>query len=470
VTFPLRLDAMWGVVDHDGLRHAVSRLSLLHGWLPVALQVVTGVGVLMILGRRSSRWRGRGLPLAAVVGTGVAAVAHWYLDSLGVAGDPAPRRLWLWLAASGAAFVAVVLGWAGARWWRRTVLLTAVPLCALCAALALNGWVGYFPTVHALWSQLNAGPLPDETDRLTVTEMQIEGTRPDHGVVVPVWIDGTTGFKHRRELVYLPPAWFGQRPPPKLPTVMMIAAQLNTPADWLRAGGAVETIDAFAAAHDGFAPVFVFVDATGAFDNDTECVDGPRGKAADHLTRDVVPFMESDFGVRRDATSWAAVGWSMGGTCAVDLATMHPELFSTFVDIGGDAGPNTGSRQQTIATLFGGDENAWASYDPTTVIGRHQRYDGVVGWFSIASNPVPPGTSDPIGNPEGQDVAARTLCSAASAKGIRCAIVGTPGRHDWPFAANAFADALPWLSGHLHTQDVPQLPLPDTGSAAPARS
>ncbi len=106
-----------------------------------------------------------------------------------------------------------------------------------------------------------------------------------------------SGFKHRGELVYLPPAWFATNPPPKLPTVMMIGGEFNTPADWLRAGNAVKTIDDFAAAHGGNAPVFVFVDSGGAFNNDTECVNGPRGNSADHLTKDVVPFMVSNFGV-----------------------------------------------------------------------------------------------------------------------------------------------------------------------------
>ncbi len=51
----------------------------------------------------------------------------------------------------------------------------------------------------------------------------------------------------------------------------------------------MSTADEFAAVHGGYAPVLVFVDPTGAFRNDTECVNGRRGNAADHLTKDVVP-------------------------------------------------------------------------------------------------------------------------------------------------------------------------------------
>lgn len=105
--------------------------------------------------------------------------------------------------------------------------------------------------------------------------------------------------------------WFASNPPPRLPTVMMIGAELNTPADWLRAGAAVSTAHAFAAAHGGYAPVLVFVDPTGAFRNDTASVNGRRGNAADHLTNDVVPFVTSNFGVSRDPANWGIVGWSL---------------------------------------------------------------------------------------------------------------------------------------------------------------
>ena len=100
--------------------------------------------------------------------------------------------------------------------------------------------------------------------------------------------DDASGFKHRTELVYLPPAWFVAKAP-KLPVVMMIAGEFNTPSDWPRTGNAIATIDNFAAAHHGFAPVLVFVDPTGSFDNDTECVNGIQGNAAARATLPSTP-------------------------------------------------------------------------------------------------------------------------------------------------------------------------------------
>ena len=37
------------------------------------------------------------------------------------------------------------------------------------AALVLNLWVGYFPTVQTAWNQLNSRPRPDQTSQATVT-------------------------------------------------------------------------------------------------------------------------------------------------------------------------------------------------------------------------------------------------------------------------------------------------------------
>ena len=350
----------------DPLRH---HLSLMHGWIPVTIQIVAGIALVAAIGWRTRRWRYLWLPWAALCGVTVTAATYWYIASQGLADDPAPRGLWIWIGLSGAAAAVLIAGWRGAKWWRRGVAVTALPLCLLCAALALNLWVGYFPTVQTAWNQLTAGPLPDETDQVTVLAMQERHQIPAKGTVVPVQIDdGASGFKHRGELVYLPPAWYATNPPPPLPTIMMIGGEFNTPADWVRIGNAVSTADEFAAAHGGNAPVMVFVDSGGAFNNDTECVNGTRGNVADHLTKDVVPYMVSHFGASPHRENWGVVGWSMGGTCAVDLAVMHPDMFSAFEDIAGDIAPNTGTKDQTIARLFGGNAAAYAAFDPTTVI------------------------------------------------------------------------------------------------------
>ena len=180
----------------------------------------------------------------------------------------------------------------------------------------------------------------------------------------------------------------------------------------------------------------------------------------------------------------------MGGTCAVDLAVMHPELFDTFDDIAGDAGPEVGTKDQTIARLYGGDAAAWARFDPATVLAGHAPYADTAGWFDDSNGgggsgrpfgQRPPGQRPQGQGPQGQRPpgqgpqggrqvgangpgiggrdtggnegdelpAARQLCSTATAHGIACTVQTQPGRHTWQFATTAFGDALPWLATRL---------------------
>jgi len=448
-------------------------ISLMHGWLPLTAQLLAALLLVAAVGWRSRRWRLASLPIAVAVGMVLTGLAYWSIFANGLSGEPAPPTLWLWVTLTGLAAGVAVLGWRSAARWRRTVSLLAVPMSALCAGLMLNLWVGYFPTVQTAWGQLTDGPLPGQTDTATVAKMIAAQSVPAKGTVVPVTIDGSSKFKHRGELVYLPPAYFASNPPPALPTVMMIGGQFNTAADWIRAANAVGTLDDFAARNGGNAPVFVFADSGGAFNNDTECVNGVRGNAADHLTADVVPFMVKNFGVSDDPAHWGVVGWSSGGTCAMNLTLKYPDLFSSFVNIDGDFAPNAGTKAQTIDRLFGGNAAAYEEWYPPTVIEKHGNYDGVSGWFAVSENAKIPAISGvalqdqpmeraPESNPT---EAARALCRLGSQYGIDCAVVPQPGRHDWPFAARAFASALPWLAAQVETPDVPGVALPGTGPA-----
>jgi S-formylglutathione hydrolase FrmB len=424
----------------------VGSTSLMQGWLPTALQILTVVALARAVGWRTRRWRFVMLPLLVIVGLVTAVAARWSMGTLGVASEPAPWQLWVWVALSGFAVGTVVLGWPRIRWSRRNLGVFAASMCLLSTGLTVNGWIGYFPTLHTAWNQFTAGPLPGETDWATVDAMRRSTTEPSRGAVVRVdFTAAASGFDHRRELVYLPPAWFVSDPPPPLPAIMMIGGQFNTPADWLRTGDAVSTLDAFAGAHGGNAPVAVFVDPSGAFANDTECVNGPRGNAADHLTKDVVPQTIAKFGVR---ATWGVVGFSTGGTCALDLAVMHPTVFGVFDDIAGDLGPNTGTKSQTVDRLFGGDEAAWANFDPATVIARHGHFADTAGLFVV---PGSSGTHD-----------ADALCALGRTNAIRCAVMRLPGRHVWPFGSAAFAATLPWLAGELGTPSVPVGPIPQS--------
>jgi S-formylglutathione hydrolase FrmB len=446
--------------------------SLLGGWLPLTIEIVTVVTLIVAIGWRTRQWRLAWVPACAGIGVITALGARAYLDSEGLASDPAPLTLWVWTAIFAASIALGVCGFRGAQWWwRRGLSVAAIPLTLVCALLALNQWVGYYPTVQRAWGDITSGPMPDQIDATTLAALR--NTKPDRGKLVPVDTpNDASGFRHRREYVYLPPIWFSGEVPPHLPVVMMVAGEFSNPTNWIRTGDAIGVIDDYAHSHAGAAPVFVFVDSSGSFNNDTECVNGPRGDAADHLTKDVRPYAISQFGTSADPANWAVVGWSMGGTCAIDLTVMHPDMFSTFDDIGGDRGPNSGTKDQTIHRLYGDDAAAWAAFDPRTVMAAHGPYVGVAGYFDDSQEPADDKTANLPNRPDmheapvgfgGHDDADQfrekgalpDLCAAAMAVDIGCSLRVYPGYHTWQFAAKAFSNAIPWLARRVHTPGVP---------------
>ena len=448
-------------IDFSGSGHSISLLS---GWLPAVIEIATVVILVVVIGWRTWRWRLVWLPVSVVCGVLAALVVRAYINSETLTSDPVPLNFLMWIGLFAIAIAVAVLGFSGVMWWRRGLSVVAIGATALCVLVVLNQWVGYYPTVELAWADLTAGPLPNQIDAQELPKLR--NTHLDQGKVVPVTTpDDRSGFKHRREYVYLPPIWFTGKVPPKLPTVMMIAAEFNNPTNWIRVGNAVEAIDGYAKAHGGITPVFVFPDTSGRFNNDTECVNGPRGNVADHLTKEVRPYVISQFGSSSDPTNWGVVGWSAGGNCAIDLVVMHPDLFATFQDIGGDHGPNAGDKQQTIDRLYGGNPSAWEAFDPRTVMAKHGPYQGVAGYFDDSEDPAQH-TPDykyfygeaPVGfGGRGDDDQWREkgaipdLCAAAVAVYIECSLHVYVGWHTWQFAARAFADALPWIVQRVHT-------------------
>jgi hypothetical protein len=183
-------------------------MSLISGWLPIALQVVALIALLTAIGWRSHRRCALWLPISLLVGVVLAAVGYWYVGYQGW-GHDTPFEMWVWITVAGFAAAVSVLGWRGITWWRRVVSILAVPLSLLCAAQALNISIGYLPTVQTAWQRLTDTQPPQWIRQDTLAKLQHDGVRPTRGTLV--WVqtpDDVSGFSHRPELVYLPPVWF----------------------------------------------------------------------------------------------------------------------------------------------------------------------------------------------------------------------------------------------------------------------
>ncbi|MDT7790687.1 MAG: hypothetical protein QOD59_123, partial [Mycobacterium sp.] len=100
-------------------------ISLLGGWLPPTIEVITVVTLIVAIGWRTRRWRVLWVPVAAAVGVVVALGARTDMNAQGLASDPAPWKLWMWTAIFGASIALAAMGFRSARWWRRGLSLAA---------------------------------------------------------------------------------------------------------------------------------------------------------------------------------------------------------------------------------------------------------------------------------------------------------------------------------------------------------
>lgn len=429
-------------------------INLLHGWFTPTVQVLA-VGLLAAgVSWRSARAVRVWLPVAAAAGAGTAGAAYGLLARLQLVPETAPAMFWWAIGLLVGALVLVLACWRTGRGWQRAAGIGAVPVVMLTLLLAANAWSGYFTTFSGAYATISGQPLPNQVDAGELAALR--GSDIDHGVFVRIDAPANAGFTARAEYVYLPPAWLRADPdaaPPRLPVIVMLGAVINTTRDWVRSGDAVTTVDSYRAAH-GIAPILVLADPTGSVFTDTECVNGTAGNADTHLAVELPAYVAARFGTAPLGARWAVAGWSMGGTCALTLAVRHPSVYSTFVDLGGDATVGGLSEDSGAATFFGGDRGAWAKFDPVTVMRAHGPYTGLAGW-------VAPGGRAPVagGDPRSSQADdARTIMTVAREVGIGIRYDPTPAAHTWEAAAVQFRRALPWTMRRLTAGPLPPSP------------
>ena len=462
-------------------------LSLMHGWLPLTIQAVAVVVLVAAIGWRTRRWRRLWLPVGNRLRRRAGSrclLVHLVRGAL--------RAILLRICCGsgsrcpGAPLVVLVAGWRGARWWRRGASVLGVPLC---------------PAVRRPRAESVGRLLPHRADCVESDSPRVRcptrPTRPpwspcrEHARSPPraSWCRSTSapcasGFKHRGEFVYLPPAWFATNPPPPLPTLMMIGGEFNTPADWLRAGNAIKTADDFAAAIGGNAPVLVFVDSGGAFNNDTECVNGSRGNSADHLAEGRRAVHGAHLRRQRESGQ-------LGHRRLVDGRHVRgrpdrhaPRRCSAPSRTSpATSRPTRATSSRRSSGCSAATPRRTRAFDPTTVMRQARPVRRRLGLVRHQRNGVGHQRADD--GQRGQrrqrtrrpgrrrshqrsDGGRERRCAAlGAANGITCAVVAQPGKHDWPFAERAFATALPWLAGKLGTPGVPAEPLPASAPPAP---
>jgi S-formylglutathione hydrolase FrmB len=431
---------------------AVLDIRLITTAAAVTFWCLTAVGIAVLTARRNRSWA-----IIAIPGTIAAALGLTFLAAVLVEKvlrpfpDPLPRTVYGWSATAVLAITLLAARWLFRRHDRRRIpiavgLVVAAGLVVTAAAGQINLVFDAYPTVRAALglSEFRTVPISEAQARTATT---VTGTplseqwsappgMPTTGAVVSASVPPTaSGFSAREARIYLPPAYFTD-PRPELPILVLLAGQPGSPDDWLIGGKLTQTMDAFSAQHEGLAPVVVVADGTGGQFANPLCMDSRLGNAASYLTVDVPAWVKQNLQVDQDPRAWAVAGLSYGGTCALQLATLRPDVYPTFIDISGQAEPTLGDRGRTVQEAFGGDAEAFARINPADLLTRH-RFPDSAGAFVV-------GLDD-----HEYRAGIEQLTDAARAAGMDVHLTELPGGHTFSLWSAALEKEMPWLSHRL---------------------
>ncbi len=180
----------------------------------------------------------------------------------------------------------------------------------------------------------------------------------------------------------------------------------------------------------------------------TECVDGIDGEHdATYLAEDVYDDVINTFRVQAGRT-WATLGISTGGFCAVNLALHHPERYAAAASL---SGYFTAGEDPDTGRLYGGH-------------GKFSRDANSPLWWVTHRSPVAPpiylfaSAGDPSAVREAQIMAAAL---AKHARGLPTDYDELPsGGHNWGVWSVAFSPAVDWIAQYLPAPLTPAKVLP----------
>jgi poly(3-hydroxybutyrate) depolymerase len=375
------------------------RINIIDGPLvPVIYALALGAAAFLIVRRPTRRWiiTGTGALIAGSLIAFIVLSIVKLTETLGV-DLSATTSIWVYLAFSAIA-LAIVNLWKS-QWPRKVVASVAIVLFAATGTVGINADFGLDRTVADLAGISTETPIalpklpqtPAPTP--TPTRTPLSGgalwanwippkDQPTVGTIGSVTIPNTlSGFRSRPAGLYLPPAALVKDAPP-LPLVIMLMGQPgNADPSFQKT-----VLDAFAARHNGLAPIVLVADQLGDPGIDPLCLDTAKwGKAETFLVGDVVAWARANLHVLSDSSHWTIAGYSNGGQCALSLGAKHPDIWGNVLDISGEEYPGSDRSKRTLAESFAGNTAAYGATKPVTILaGKH--YSDMVGIFTVGSN------------------------------------------------------------------------------------
>lgn len=441
-------------------------LSLVRGIVPqavfgvtAALAVVVLIGLLVSKRRSEHRLHPFVVSLiVAVIAGAVGVLVVWLMSDVfmvfGVSlGWPVIFTISGGIAGAGFVITAAVK----TRGFRRVAAIVLVPMMLISTALGVGSIYGEYQTFGSLigyspYASLDSVEVHESA--MSVEQWRQRAQRndlpdmPQAGKVLTVTIPNTaSGFTARREMMYLPPAALSDLPP-ALPVMELMAGQPGSPSRLVEASNIAAMMNAYAAKHDGLAPIVLVPDQNGEDTHNSLCADTTQGNAETYLTKDVVTWAKKNLPVAKSAKMWAMGGFSQGGTCTTQLAPRHPDIYGAMLPVDGELKPTNGTVSDMVREYFGGDRSAYDAQVPVNAIAATGSSSQAL--FAGAGER----DKESIQN-------MRTIADAARKAGMDVTELVVPGTgHDWHAVQAVWRVGIDWFGERTGLGEMPQ-PLKD---------
>ena len=403
-------------------------LSLVRGIVPRTVFGLTAIAAIILiigLALSKSKKRGRLHPLivsliAAVLAGAAGLLVAWLVSDVFMVFGVSLGWPVIFTIAGGIAGVGFVIAAAVTlRGVRRALAVVLVPLVLLSTALGVDSIYGEYQTIGTLVGYTpyaSLGSIEVHKAAMSVSDWHSKARKgslpsmPSQGKVLTVDIpNAKSNFTARKAMIYLPPSRL------------------------IDAGNIAATMNAYAAKHDGLAPIVLVPDQNGEATHNSLCADTTQGNAETYLTTDVVNWAKKMLPVAKSARMWAMGGFSQGGTCTTQLVPRHPEIYGAMLPVDGELKPTNGSVGKMVQEYFAGDRKA---------------YDEQVPVNAIASS----GTSEQAlftgaGERDKESISnMRTIAAAARKAGMEVTELIVPGAgHDWHAVQAVWRPGLDWF-------------------------
>lgn len=369
-------------------------LNIVEGPFLITLYAIAAAFFIYLLGR------GDGWPwvltvvvlliVGAIVGGAILWISVNVLDSFG---GPVVDATWLWVPAAFAGITLAIWNLWHSRWWRKLIAALAIPVFALTALIGINAAYGLDRTLGALLGISTAGSIdidtPDEVPGedpaeplyLTWTPPADMPTTGTIGIPDPGVPNTASGFPARQAQLYLPPAAL-VADAPRLPLVIMMMGQPGDPdATFI---GAV--LDAYAAEHDGLAPIALVVDQLSDPTLDPLCLDTSMGDVETYIMQDVVPWAKANLNVLQGRQYTTVAGYSNGGQCAAYFGAKYPEVFGNILAISPDEFAGAEQSDNVLRSVFGSVQAAYDAVKPANIMASKAPYPDTTAIFTAGEN------------------------------------------------------------------------------------